>query len=316
VAAHLEAAMAHTLFPHLSQERFDAARAFLNQHGRPLDVALLNERMQEGSKEAVLAALAPFQNPDGGFGHGLEPDIQSPASSALATSIGLRILRGAGARSDHPMVAATIAWLDATLDYDRGVWPIIGPDVDLAPHAPWWAWSEDLAASWNGFRFNPTADILLSLYAYLAVVPEALFDAVEAGLRRTLAETELIEGAYDLKCALRLAEKVGPIVDIAGPLRLLVRRSLAAHDPNDEHFSVFDVASDGLGEFADVILDRLEPAFGALVDAQAEDGGWTPFWDWSFVDAAAWEKARRDWRSTLTREAVETLLRWERVEWA
>jgi hypothetical protein len=299
----------------LSSKRFKAAHAFVDQTGRPLDAALIRHRLGEGSAEAVLAALSPFQNPNGGFGHGLEPDIPGPASSALASSIGLRLLARVDAPADHTMVAGVIAWLDANLDRERGVWPIIGPDVDLAPHAPWWAWSEDLAASWNGFRFNPTAEILAWLYRYRAAVPDALLVSVEAGLRRTVAETDLIEGAYDLKCALRLAESDAGPPDIARPLGLLLRRSLAAHDAADEHASPFDAAPTPASPFADVVDRRIEPALVALIDAQAEDGGWTPFWDWSFVDAGAWAKAQRDWRSQLTREALETLLRWERVEW-
>jgi hypothetical protein len=298
----------------LSPERFQAARAFVERTGRPLDAALLRHRLGEGPAEAVLMALAGFQNADGGFGHGLEPDISSPASSALATSIGLRLLARAGAAADHPMVAGAIAWLDAHLDRERGVWPIIGPDVDLAPHAPWWAWSEDLAASWNGFRFNPTAEILAWLYAFRGVVPAALLAAIEDGMRRTLAETELIEGAYDLKCALRLAEADGAPADVARPLCQLLRRSLAAHNAADEHASPFDAAPTPDSPFADVVDLRIEPALVELIGAQAEDGGWTPFWDWSFVDATAWETARQAWRGWLTREAVETLLAYGRVE--
>ena len=43
-------------------------------------------------------------------------------------------------------------------------------------------------------------------------------------------------------------------------------------------------------------------------------GGWTPFWDWGFVDAEAWETARRAWRGWLTREALEVLLAYGRVQ--
>ena len=298
----------------LSRERFKAARAFVDGSGRSLDAAMLRHRLGEGSVEVVLAALASFQNPDGGFGHGLEPDIPGPASSALATSIGLRLLARVNAPADHPMVAGVIAWLEANLDRERGVWPIVGPDVDLAPHAPWWAWSEELAASWNVFRFNPTAEILAWLYRYRAAVPGALLTSVEAGLRRTLAETELIEGAYDLKCALRLAESDGAPPDIARPLGLLLRRSLAAHDAADEHASPFDAAPTPDSPFADMVDRRIEPGLVALIEAQGPDGGWTPFWDWSFVDAGAWESARRAWRGWLTREALETLMAYGRVE--
>jgi hypothetical protein len=65
-----------------------------------------------------------------------------------------------------------------------------------------------------------------------------------------------------------------------------------------------------------VVDRRIEPGLVALIGAQAEDGGWTPFWDWSFVDADAWDRARRAWRGWLTREALETLLAYGRVEGA
>jgi hypothetical protein len=298
----------------LTHERYDAARAFIASTARPLDQALFGQSRGEAGADVVLAALAPFQNADGGFGHGLEPDIQSPASSALATSIGLRILARAGAPDDHPMVGAAVRWLADQIDPDRGVWPIIDKGVDLAPHAPWWTWSDDLAASWNGFRFNPTAEILAWLYRFRAVAPAGLLAAAESGLRRTLAETPVIEGAYDLKCAVRLAESDDTPPDIGRPLGVLVRRSLADHDPADEHASPLDAAPTPASPFADAVDTRLESAIVALIGAQGDDGGWTPFWDWSFVDAGAWTKARADWRGQLTREALETLLAWGRVE--
>src|SRR5579862_9419749 len=94
----------------LTSERFQAARAFVTGQGRPLDRALLQLALGEGGPDAVLEALAPFQNDDGGFGHGLEPDLPTPASSAIATSVGLRGLVRAAAPAGHPMVRAAIRW--------------------------------------------------------------------------------------------------------------------------------------------------------------------------------------------------------------
>ena len=298
----------------LSGERFRAARAFVDREGRALDQALLRHHLGEQGPEPAFEALAAFQNEDGGFGHGLEPDTTSPASTAIATSIGLRLLVRLGAAGDQPMVRGTLAWLDGAIDRERGVWPIVGPDVELAPHAPWWSWSEDLAASWNGFRFNPTAEILAWLYRYAGASPPGLLASAEAGMRRTLAETKLIEGAYDLKCAVRLAEASSAPDDLRRPLIEIVRRSAAAHDPDDEHASVFDYAATPGRLFADVVADRLGKALDDVIAAQAPDGGWPVFWDWSFVDAAAWEKARRGWRGWLTREALETLNAYGRIE--
>jgi hypothetical protein len=297
----------------LSTDRFRAARDFVRTVGRPLDAALLDLALGEVGGAAVTAALAPFQNADGGFGHGLEPDIPSPASSALATSIGLRHLVRAAASPDDPLVAGAIRWAAEHIDAEHGVWPIIDAGVDLAPHAPWWAFSDDLAASWNGFRFNPTAEMLAHLYVFAGVVPRSLIAAAEAGLSRTLAEQDALEGAYDLKCAVRLAECGGLPPALQAGLDAVIRRSIAAHDPDDVHSSPFDFAPTPSARFAGDVGDRIEPALAALIAAQQPDGGLRPFWDWAFVDAAAWAKAERDWRGQLTREALETLAAWGRL---
>jgi hypothetical protein len=300
----------------LSRDRFEAAHRFVLENGRPLDGALLNFSLGQGTAEAVMVALIAFQNPDGGFGHGLEPDMRSPASTAIATSIGLRHLVRVGAPAKHPTVVGIIDWLDGALDRENGVWPIVGQDVGLAPHAPWWTWSEDLAANWNGFHFNPTAEILAHLYQWRAAAPDGLFECAEASLRRALAETSLLEGAYDLKCAIRLAVSDELPANLAKPLNALVRRSIAAHDPADDHASPFDAAPTPDSPFADLVDGRIEAALTSLIDSQSEDGGWTwnPEWAWGFVDKKAWAAAHADWRGQLTRENLETLLAYGRVE--
>lgn len=300
----------------LTRARFAAAEAFVREQARPLDAALLAMRVGRCSADAPLAELVGFQNGDGGFGHGLEPDLATPASSAIATSIGLRVLTQLETPARRPTVVAAIDWLSASLDREAGVWPIVGEDVALGPHAPWWNWSADLAAGWNGFRFNPTAEILAHLYRFRDLAPPEMLACVETGLRCTLADTEVIEGAYDLKCAIRLAESDGLPPDLARPLDGLVRRSIAAHDPDDPHASPFDAASKPQSPFADAVDGRIEPALTALIAAQAEDGGWpwNPDWDWSFVDKAAGVAAVKAWRGAVTCEALETLLAYGRIE--
>ena len=291
----------------LSRDRFEAGRAFVETSGRALDGALLHHALGERGPEDALVALSAYQNLDGGFGNGLEPDMASPASSAVATSIALRYLARLGAEAGQPMVVGAIDWLDRSIDRERGVWPIVTPAVEDGPHAPWWTWSDDLSGAWNGFRLNPTAEILAWLYVFRSRSPAGLPLAAEAGVRQTLAEVELIEGAYDLKCAAKLAEGSATPPELAAPLAELVRRSIAAHDPADEHLSVLELAPTPGGAFADAVANRLPAALDALIEAQQADGGWPVFWDWSFVDKKAWEKAKADWRGWLTRDALETL---------
>src|ERR1700688_1620760 len=99
----------------LSRDRLEAARSFVDRKARPLDRALLRHRFGEQGPEPALAAPAAFQNLDGGFGHALEPYTTSPASTAIATSIGLRLLVRLGAAGDDAMVRGTLAWLEGAI---------------------------------------------------------------------------------------------------------------------------------------------------------------------------------------------------------
>ena len=71
----------------LTQAAFQRAKTFVKEQGRDLDRRLLSYYFEGGSDVSVLAALAVYQNDDGGFGHGLEPDLRTPASSVIATTV-------------------------------------------------------------------------------------------------------------------------------------------------------------------------------------------------------------------------------------
>lgn len=65
---------------------------------------MFEHQFERAPPERVVAELARFQNDDGGFGYALEPDLRTPSSSALATGIGLHMLKELRCPADHPMV--------------------------------------------------------------------------------------------------------------------------------------------------------------------------------------------------------------------
>jgi hypothetical protein len=58
----------------LSPAAFEEIRGWVSRNARPLDFALWRYHFEGGSAEDVLRALALYQNADGGFGKGIEPD--------------------------------------------------------------------------------------------------------------------------------------------------------------------------------------------------------------------------------------------------
>ena len=298
----------------LSRAALDRARHFVGAKGRLLDAVLLQYALGEGSGTDALVALAPYQNDDGGFGHGLEPDLRTPASTAIATSTAMQMLRRIKAPADHPLVEDVVAYLVETVDRDQGVWPIIGPEVDEAPHAPWWSYGPDLAAAWNGFRFNPTAGLLAGLIDYASLVPADLLAELQARMLANIQATETLDGAYDLMAAWRLAETPGLSAPLNDALTKLLTTSLTAIAPDDPHVNFLELAPPGTGPLAALSAPRFAQAAEKAIAAQGSDGNWAPFWEWKDVSAAGWFAAEADWNSLLTRHTIEVLAAHDLIE--
>ncbi len=77
----------------LTTTQWENAAVFMQTMARPLEQTLFDYHFSNGSVATVLGQLAKFQNEDGGFGHGLEPDMQAADSSVLATTVALQRLR-------------------------------------------------------------------------------------------------------------------------------------------------------------------------------------------------------------------------------
>ncbi len=66
-----------------------AARRFVDTTGRALDQHLFAALFDGGDASGVVSALVAYRNPDGGFGHGLEPDKLAPDSQPLDVELAL-----------------------------------------------------------------------------------------------------------------------------------------------------------------------------------------------------------------------------------
>ena len=76
---------------YLSKESFKKALKWIKQNARPLEKARLRFYFENDAVDEVKTELEKFQNTDGGFGHALEPDLRTPNSSVLATSLAYQI---------------------------------------------------------------------------------------------------------------------------------------------------------------------------------------------------------------------------------
>jgi hypothetical protein len=130
---------------------FERARTFIYTHARLLERHLFAALFEGGPGEAVIAALRAYQNPDGGFGNALEPDLRTPASQPLAVErafVALDLVDGFG----DPLVLRACDWLE-TVSTPQGGVPFALPGLEGYPHTPW------MTADNPAAQLNPTASL-------------------------------------------------------------------------------------------------------------------------------------------------------------
>jgi hypothetical protein len=278
------------------------ASDFMAMHARLLDRRRFELLTGDGDGDALLAALNAYRNPDGGYGHGLEPDLRSRTSQPGPALHAFEVFQELGPAT-VPEAAALCDWLDSVTLPDGGL-PFGLRVPDPAGCAPFWAGADPEASS-----LQITA-IVAATAQRVAVHDKAVAEHpwLERATRFCLGSVREKDGfhALELAFALRLADAVGDTDTIA---------LLGGHIPEnglvhvqggleDEMMRPLDFAPTPGRPVRALFKDEVVAAeLRRLDDEQQEDGGWR-------VDFASYSPAAElEWRGYATVNAVSILTR-------
>lgn len=289
-------------------DRLAAARSFMAAHGRLLDRRRLALLLDDGPAEPVLAALRGYRNADGGYGHGLEPDLRAPESQPAAAFHAFEVLADL-APAIAPEAVELCDWLEAVALPDGGL-PFACPIADPSGCAPFWteadpdAFSLQITAIVAAYANRVAAhDPAVAAHPWLARVNRCCLDAIDALESAPEAHVlafavQFLDSVHDREPgAPDLVDRLGRFVPPDG--RLQVVGGLA-----DEALRPLDIAPEP-DRPARALLDGSVVAadLERLAAAQEKDGGWTVDFQ-SYSPAAALE-----WRGYATVRALSVLRR-------
>ncbi len=280
----------------------------MRAHARPFDLARFNHRFEGGSLAPVLDQLAAFQNADGGFGRGLEPDIRLAASSPLATSVALQRLRELGVGAGHQLVRGAIAYLAAAFDPALPGWEFVPPEVEDCPRAPWLQYRGRPTA----FTPNPSAELCGHLLHYGALGGAAAAARLLEHALAHLAAAPALD-MHEVLCYLWLhdaaglgaTERTAAAASIARQAQAVVTRDPGAWSSYCAKPLWFAPRPDAL--LAGVLAADVARNLDHEIATQHTDGSWHPFWSWEAEDAVAWKGAKREWQGVLTMSVLSAL---------
>ncbi|MDT5025012.1 MAG: hypothetical protein QOE61_1438 [Micromonosporaceae bacterium] len=305
----------------LTRTAFEQARQHLFQQGRSLDRVRYRFHFESGPAGAVLDELARYQNPDGGFGHALEPDLRTPASSAIATSVAFSVFRELEVAATQPLAKRAVDFLLKTFDTDRRGWQIVPPQVEDTPRAPWWTYA-DIDTTFGGCLLNPTASLVGALCDYAVLVPPAfLTEMISAVLERVQSASAFSMDTF--RCLLELAETQSLPEWARQQLRSKLLEAVPAAIEKDPaawatySLQPLDVIRSPRSFLATAVDGAVVDAnLDYWIDQQSADGSWPLSWTWAHVNEQAWRQAEQEWKGFVTVERLATLLAFGRVEGA
>ena len=287
----------------LSRDAFNRAKSGIFKYGRKLEHLRFHHHFVEPILEEVVAELAAYQNPDGGFGHAIEPDFWLPDSSPMATTVGLQIAVELELEASHPVVRAALQYLRSTYDADLRGWIATPLSVNDHPHAPWWHRDPDTKVDSMSLRLNPSAEIV----GYLLRWGE---DDFQQWVQDLIERIDVLE-PHQLLCCLRLADSPGLVEKHREALFALISRAAAtAIETDSAKWDGYCIKPLSAIPTPDA---RLAQRFSGAVDKQMDYeigrqsdrmGVWLPHWSWGESFPRAWQKAREHWAGIITLEML------------
>jgi hypothetical protein len=248
------------------------ARLFFQSNGRDIDQARFEHHFGELPLEDLLAVLARYQNADGGFGHGLEPDISAPDSNPFAIDLALQICIQANVPGEHELLRRTVAYLERTQS-EAGEWRFTS-EVTALEMAPWFQ-------GWEWPNLNPACPIAGHLQE-LGLGSEQLHSRVAQLFDRLANPLDLVSDEFykiGQYAYYFFPHEKGPQRDfyLSGVLWWLIRQHSTGKIEDNGHFFEYirtPQTYTGLNLPAEILDERLL----GLAAEQAEDGGWpTPY---------------------------------------
>ncbi len=266
-----------------------AAGQFLAATGRVLDQRRFERLLGGGQAGYIRDAVAAYRNPDGGFGHALEPDGRCPGSQPLAIEFALETLDEADAWDDG-LVRGALEWLEANAP-DEGGAVFVAENSGGWPHAPWWVPEEGGPAS-----LITTGLLAGTLHRRRARHPwldraTGLMWARMAGLEKAgpydlRAVAHFLDNVPDRARAVSMIDQLAPLITSPDVVTLDPAAPGEIHTPLDFAPRPGSLARRLFGPAV------IEACLDHLARAQRDDGGWEFNWlAWSPVAAAEWRGA-------------------------
>lgn len=280
---------------------------------RPLEIACVRNLISDGTVNEVIFELEKYQNQDGGFGHGLEPDCWNPFSSGLETCAACQIIRNHQIDEMTDLVQKMMSYLDLSFDDFIMRWHATDPNTNDYPHAPWWEHMDDKKS------FNPSASLAGFVIRYgnpMTPIYTKSKKVIDEALHYILNNNHVIE-RHELRALIEMMNDIQWLYKDKKSYKnakniMILRIEDSIEKDESLWFTTYANKPSSLIKShpslgSNVFFDRLIKEIGMSFLYQNSENLWDITWQWNGYPEA-FMKAKKDWQGILAYEYIKLII--------
>lgn len=298
----------------ITQDQLQQIEKWLFTHARSLEIAKWNLIFHKGTKECLVNELLKYQNPNGGFGNSLEPDITTPDSSTIASVEAIMLSQDYGLDLGATWAKKLLSWYENTMKDTPDIWERVPKSINDHPHAPWWGY--DPNAGFKPFPNAIVASALLQGTNSQRILGE---QTAERCMKFLLDDTSYDWfDTYSLQLLFTVLMKLdSPLIirDIVTRMKLRVVRSICVNPDEWPGFVAQPLHSiDSPNSYWHTLSPKeVQMNLDYWESTLTADGYWPLNFDWG-VDSIAAQTAANSWLGITAVKHIKTLKAFHRVE--
>lgn len=279
----------------------------IKEKSRMLEYYMIQSLFENKDNE-IIEELLKFQNEDGGFGHGLEPDVQMPYSSVLATNVAIKALACVkDVLLKEDIVKGIVHYFEDVYNEKKNRFSMSEDSrLDDYPHAVWWNFNKlD-----ENFPFgNPDPEVIGFLHANKKhmrkleinkhiddVITFVMSDRFLESSMHTLLSTMTFYKLVDKNAKAKIRERIQLLVDKE------ITEGIGKWDEYSlEPYKIYVIESSFLESHKDVLKENLY-----RVESKVSHLDVMPNWKWYQYDEV-FEIVKNDWIGHMYHEMILAL---------
>lgn len=298
----------------ITNKQLEKIFKFVNRNARKLDIELMRYFFNQSNSEHVLSELVKYQNKDGGFGYGLEPDFRTEVSSNIATTYAFQYLEKVKPFEIPQFMFKALDFFTKNYNKKTLNWIPIPKETNQSPHAIWWNYNQEkylTDSEWG----NPTVEIIGYLLRYKNNFDKNELNMLKHKSLKRLFDADEIE-VHELMCyqrfvhSLNKTDKQRVYAKIASLALKQVERNV---DKWKEYVSrPLYFVDNNKSPIYNVLKEEVDKELDYMIDNLDSEGGWYPNWEWGQYPEE-WSYFKPEIAGMITVKNISILKQFERI---